>query len=305
MKKLVLFLALVCSSALAHAAPFSSIVAFGDSEVDNGNRLALQGTKPGPRYWQGRHSNGKVSVEIYAETLGISLLDYGVGGAFTGRGNVDPDPLLADTGLLDQFDTFASSFATADPNALYFIYAGANDFNAFGFDAASQNGVLDNYKTLMTGLVAMGAQHFMVANRAGWDEFSDFLNSELSSFAIATGYDITFFDSVPVIVEMEDPNNPFGFTTTDPCYTGGLINGPAPCSTPDETVYWDVRGHLSAAAQAILGERMAAALPGVAIPNSVPEANTVLLILAAMLALGWMRTKRKVAMRPLRYRNKR
>src|SRR5262249_50777850 len=164
-------------SPAAAAIPFSSLFASGDSNSDNGRRLQLQGTKPGsPPYFQGRHSNGPVAVEYLAGALGLGggqFVDYAVGGALSGHGNVDPDPLLGATGLLDQFNPFHSSHTAADPDALYFVYGGDNDINQCkgpNNNACTQvqiSAAVTNLETLVGDLAGLGAQHFMVIGSYG------------------------------------------------------------------------------------------------------------------------------------------
>src|SRR5262249_4919665 len=121
--------------ASAGAVPFDALFVFGDSGSDTGRRLQLQnGAKPAsPPYFMGRHSNGPVPPEYVQGALGLTgpgqFVDYAVGGALSGHGNVDPDPRLFATGLLDQFGTFHQDHASADPNALYYILGGDNDIN--------------------------------------------------------------------------------------------------------------------------------------------------------------------------------
>lgn len=288
------FLLAAASLALnATAAPISGIYAFGDSESDNGRRLAIQG-KPLDPYWQGRHSNGKVSVEIVAETLGVSLTDYAVGGAFTGRGNIDVDPILDQTGLLDQYDDYLATHAIADPDALYFIYAGANDFNAFGWGSATQQNILNNYQTIISGLANAGAKHFMVVNRYMAPGYETFLSDGLSAFASLHDYNVDFFSAIPVITSMLSPDNPYGFThfAGEACFFGSLKSGGSSCANPDEYVFWDTRAHLSARAHQVLGEAIAARILE-AEPTSVPEPGTIALFGLGLLGLRMTRRRKQ------------
>ena len=79
-QRLLLFLVLAVSLA---AAPYTRIVAFGDSLTDNGNLYALNGGTypPSPPYFGGRGSNGPVAVEYMSTALGLPLLDFAVYGA--------------------------------------------------------------------------------------------------------------------------------------------------------------------------------------------------------------------------------
>ena len=72
---------------------FDSVVAFGDSNIDNGNAAAAAAAlgitiNPPPNYG-GRSTNGPVVVEYVAQDLGVPLLDHAYAGATTGTGYAD------------------------------------------------------------------------------------------------------------------------------------------------------------------------------------------------------------------------
>src|SRR5688500_5638293 len=75
-----LFILLVLAISLG-AAPFTRIVAFGDSLTDNGNLYASEAYPPSPPYFEGRGTNGPVAVEYLSAALGVPLLDFAVYGA--------------------------------------------------------------------------------------------------------------------------------------------------------------------------------------------------------------------------------
>ncbi len=283
------------------AAAFTSMFVFGDSNSDNGRRLQIQGTKPAsPPYFMGRHSNGPVAVEYVAAALGLAapgqFVDYAVGGALSGHGNVDPHPLLANTGLLDQFTTFQSSYSTADPNALYFIYGGDNDINTCkGTNNSSCRtdeitAVVANLVTLVQGLSDHGARHFMVIGSYGGgadkNEFRSLLPAAMQSLDATLPGDIVYFTARPVLLEMIAVGNRYGFTQTSsasPCSTGTLTGGGSVCSNPERHVFWDLNGHLTAPAHQILGHAMIAA---------VPEPETYAMMLAGLGLLGFIARRR-------------
>lgn len=258
-------------------AGYSSIFVFGDSTSDNGRRLALEGIPLAP-YYQGRHSNGPVAVEIFAARLGLNspsaLTDYAVGGALSGYGNVDTNPSVAATGLLDQYQTFSTSHAIADPNALYFIWGGDNDINACQGTSRSActssqiNSVVNNLDTLLLNLSGLGAKHFLVVGSYGGgankQTFRDMLAANLPTEAAALSADILYFDARNTLLNMISATNPYGFTNTSsasPCYTGNFKGeGGTLCSDPNSYVFWDNPGHLTAAAQTIMGDAITTAV---------------------------------------------
>ena len=105
-----LLLALLLTlTTIASAGVFTAVISYGDSLSDNGNLYALTGQPPSPPYYMGRFSNGPVTVEQLAGSLGSPLLDFAYGGATTGTGpvvgpwnwNAQPSYLLVDVGPRD------------------------------------------------------------------------------------------------------------------------------------------------------------------------------------------------------------
>ena len=58
----------------AHAGPYDAEYVFGDSLSDNGNLAAALGTTfPNPPSYHDSFTNGPVSVQLLAQSLGLSL----------------------------------------------------------------------------------------------------------------------------------------------------------------------------------------------------------------------------------------
>ena len=285
---------------------YDNLFVFGDSNSDTGRRLALEGLPASPPYYAGRHSNGPVAVEYLASALGVSLVagstagsnNFAVGGALTGAGNLDTSPTLAGTGMLGQFSTYSGiAGGVADPHALYFIWGGGNDITQCGGAActgAQLGASVSNLTTLVSDLYGIGARHFMVVGQYGGNAAATTLNSLLQS-AVQTldtsGEDVLFFNARSVVASMLGATNPYGFTNTSsttPCYTGALNGtGGTVCSNPDQYVFWDSEGHLTARANLILGDAFAAAV--------VPEPGSFALTgagLGALLLLRWLFRRR-------------
>lgn len=112
---------------------FDQMFVFGDSLSDIGTLFSLTGglVPPTPPYFNGRFSNGPVWVENLAPRLGLAFnpsTDFAIGGATSGNQNVGSLPGASLPGLQQQVDNFvAANQAGADPNALYLVWAGAND----------------------------------------------------------------------------------------------------------------------------------------------------------------------------------
>ncbi len=160
---------------------FDQLVVFGDSLSDTGNLSKGLGGKfpPSPPFFNGRFSDGPLWREYLAPELGISqVIDFAVGGSTTGRSNIAS--LLAAgqdlgklPGVLDQIDLFAGQLAAsgapkANPNALYVVWGGANDFLSLPSDplAAIQSVLtsIDNVTQAVTTLAGLGAKTILVPN---------------------------------------------------------------------------------------------------------------------------------------------
>ncbi|MDJ0569886.1 MAG: SGNH/GDSL hydrolase family protein [Pleurocapsa sp. MO_192.B19] len=168
---------------------YTQIFIFGDSLSDSGNSFALTfgAIPPDPPYVSGRFSNGSVAVEYLAEDLGLTLDPYddngignnfAVGGAKTGTGNSNNDdialflPEVTLPGLSEQIDKYQESLGDdrADPDALYVVWAGPNDFldylgGGVPADPADliENGVDNNVRNV-TRLTDLGAENIVVPN---------------------------------------------------------------------------------------------------------------------------------------------
>src|ERR1035441_9762115 len=80
----ILTVVLLALTSIASAGAYTAVIAYGDSLSDNGNLFAATGQPPAP-YWNGRFSNGPVTVEYLANSLHSPLLDFAWGGATTGE----------------------------------------------------------------------------------------------------------------------------------------------------------------------------------------------------------------------------
>lgn len=159
--------AIFSASTVASAGPYSQLIVFGDSLSDVGNIASSSfGIYPGPYYWNNRFSNGPVYVESLDTGLGLPPIarstaggnDFAYGGAQTsGTGGLD-GIFIKD--LDEQVSQFLST-RTADPNALYLLFAGANDFIN---GQTSVSVPISRVQTQLNKLATAGARKFLVAN---------------------------------------------------------------------------------------------------------------------------------------------
>ncbi|RQH21045.1 SGNH/GDSL hydrolase family protein [Okeania hirsuta] len=151
---------------------FSDIYVFGDSLSDTGNAFVATGglLPPSPPYFQGRTSNGPLWIETLAPQLELtsnSSLNFAVNGATTGfvnnTNNLLPEgtpPLLI--GLQTQIDNFIAETPETDPDALYVVWAGANDY--LGGSTQGVQSSVGNLSVAVNKLASIGARNFLLPN---------------------------------------------------------------------------------------------------------------------------------------------
>ncbi|MBE9208813.1 SGNH/GDSL hydrolase family protein [Nostoc sp. LEGE 06077] len=165
----------------ASAANFSQLYVFGDSLSDTGNVFNATGGvfPPTTSYFNGRLSNGPLWVEYFGNQLGLQPtlattlnttiptqgINFAFGGAASGVGNavVRDAPL---PGVLEQVGLFAQPLLannqTADPNALYVVWGGANDF--LFPNPEDLTTPVNNIGLALTTLASVGARNILVFN---------------------------------------------------------------------------------------------------------------------------------------------
>ncbi|MFC2037944.1 SGNH/GDSL hydrolase family protein [Chloroflexota bacterium] len=255
--------------------------AFGDSNSDNGNLKQLLPSWHWDVYWEGRLSNGPVAVEVLANRLSVELTDYAVAGAKSDTSNLNPS--FPNTGALGQVEKFKTELNghSADPNALYFVMIGANDFNEVLDVVPSDiptltDHTVDNIATLITQLAQLGAKRFLVVNSAEIAvkphvvtkgrsdqaaEFQALMNSKLSSqldeLKSQLKVEITLFDYVTLSTKIRENPSDYGLSNlTDACQPV-FFGVKSACASPDEYYFWD-EAHPTRRVHQIFGEAWAA-----------------------------------------------
>jgi phospholipase/lecithinase/hemolysin len=240
----------------AQTTQFTSIYAFGDSLSDNGNVYAASNnTFPPSPYSDGRFSNGPVWVEQVATTLGIPLYDYAYGGATTGTANVISQLLPGLTQEIQEFDYYHPK---ADPNALYTIWIGANDFlptsTQYFTPYTTPTVPLDNIAAAIQSLITSGAQNFLIVDlpdlgaipetntmqTASYytnltNEFNADLLPTIESLGIPSNVTLTELDVDSLLNNILGNPSQYGFTdVTDACLTTSSL-----CTDPNQYLFWD------------------------------------------------------------------
>jgi phospholipase/lecithinase/hemolysin len=191
----------------------------------------------------------------------------------------------------------------ADPNALYVVWAGPNDFlsitNPAQIPGAIANGV-NNIATAVATLNSIGAQHFLVPNmpdlgltpRANMFGLSESLsdlttayNGYLDLALMSLGLDIISPDTAGLMRDIAVDPLMFGLTNaSDACfnelvlYAGGI---PDVCADPQNYLFWDTL-HPTTAGHTLMANLFAEAL-------GVPEPSSYMLLLFGLTILVGMR----------------
>ncbi len=301
---------LACLAAPA-AASYSQIIAFGDSLSDTGNLFKLTsflptGGIPGAPYYQGRFSNGLVAVESMASALGLSLTSQAIGGAQTGPGN-EGGAVLYGTGVSGQIQRYEASHNRLDTNALYFLWAGANDFytvnNIYSTTTylTSSSNMLSNIRNLynhgardffvplmpdlsQTPEALNGTASYQSAALARTQEYNGALSAGLQTLGSSlTGANIVVFDT-PAFMQKTVPTlAAAGLDVTDACYDTKLESV---CSFQEQYLFWD-NVHPTNTGHWILGQAFASAV------QAVPEPGALYLEALGLVSMMWARRRQR------------
>lgn len=279
----------------AFAASFTQIYVFGDSLSDTGNLFAAtSGSLPSsPPYSEGRASNDRLWIEYLAEDLGANTTNYAFGGATTGSNNTFIPGLI---GLEQQISTFQATNSFADPDALYVVWAGANDYLGAGITDPSVP--LENLANSIATLESYGAENFLVVNlpdlgqlpatnsgvfSSGLSTLTNLHNSGLdtllNSLSLSYGIDIYDVDASSLFAKAIANPASLEFTNvTDTCLN---LSTATICSNPNEYLFWDDL-HPTTAAHELIGDLALTRLNS----QPIPEPNSGFGILAFVGALS-------------------
>lgn len=284
----------------ATAASFSQIYVFGDSLSDTGNSFNATGIPPSPPYFQGRFSNGPVWSEYLADDLGLTpqqQTNYAFGGANSGSDNTLVPGLQGLPGLQQQIDSYKATNTSADPNALYVVWAGANDY----LSSSTTNPAVpvNNLSTAINSLADYGAKNVMVVNlpdlgklpgTSGNTQVSTGLSalSQAHNSGLAANLNLLSQQSDVNIIPV-DVNSLFNQAIASPAQfnftnvTESCLTQTSVCSNPNEYLFWDDI-HPTTAAHEFVGDLAFSSLESKAVPE--PAANLGILTIGALGALA-------------------
>jgi phospholipase/lecithinase/hemolysin len=322
------------STAHAATSSYSGIVAFGDSLTDTGNFTALASglsfglvnfPSPAFGYAQGRFSDGRVAIEYLAESLSLNLTNYAVGGAKTGPSALPglPDNYIDEdgesgfpagsfqgTGVAAQVASHvAGSGGTIDGQALYFVWAGPNDYFSLADQAVAGApeaipaltsayiaNAIGHLQVSVHTLYAAGARSFLIPNmpNLGVTPFALAAGPQLSALATQTSAlhnfhlsgllggltgsltDARFFTSdtfaLTTLANLDPAGSGYA-NSTDMCQFNPS------CADPASYLYWDDVHITTAAHEALAGQFAQALVP-------VPEVQTWAMLLAGLGLIG-------------------
>lgn len=240
--------------------PIDRLYVFGDSLSDVGNVFrATGGAVPAPPYFEGRHSNGKVWVEELAAKLNLSsdhVQNFAWGGATTGEIGLNRVP-----GVLAQVETFLKNQPQIEPQTLFVVWAGSNDYL---FSTETPTASIDNLNQSLQSLLNIGAKRLLVANLPDLGKLPATRTTEaaqkLTNFAIAYNQalkttlenlqkpDLAIAELDVFSIYQTALNNPnqFGFTNV----TTACLDTATNC---DRFLFWDGI-HPTTAAHKVLGD---------------------------------------------------
>lgn len=248
------------------SAAIAQLYVFGDSLSDAGTVFRATGGMypPHPTYYQGRYSNGRVWVEYLGDRLSLSSTqtsNFACGGATTSS---DRSSLVP--GLLTQVQSFTQTHPKADSQALYVVWAGANDYLQ---GVSSSTGPVENITQAIASLKQVGANKILVANLPDLGQLPSTRNGSQAETlsALTQVHNQGLRRSLKVLAQQQpdlqiatlDANTLYREAITSPAkfgfsnVTSACLAGSNACGNPNQFLFWDGI-HPTTAAHQILGE---------------------------------------------------
>lgn len=286
------------ASQTANAQVYSKLVVFGDSISDNGNVFRASGnTAPPPPYYQGRFSNGPIWIDDLAAIPGVvgqPTEDLAYGGAHTDTVNTIDARL---PGMQTQVGGYLLAHPVVDPNALYILWGGGNDY---------LNGQTDpripvfNLTQEIGALALHGARTFLIADQPNLGELPNtigtaasvpldqitaahnaLLAQSLQNLRLTLPTD-TFYllDVNSLYSEITSHPALYGYTDVTHSYLDTLAANPLGAGDPNTYLFWDTLHPTAPGHQLIANLAFSTVVPE---PSAVALLSTFALTGAAFL----------------------
>jgi thermolabile hemolysin len=262
----LIFIMVVAAKFMDKTYPITELYVFGDSLSDTGMVFRATGGMypPNPNYFQGRYSNGRVWIEYLAESLHLSSKqtnNFAYGGSTTGSVGNSYVP-----SLLNQVESFTQTHQQTNADALYVLWAGANDYLQ-GVNSATIP--VKNLTTAINSLTDVGAKKILVGNLPDLGQLPATRNSanSVNLSALTQAHNQGLRRSLKILSQQHsnveivqlDANtmyrdaitNPTAFNFTN--VISSCLAGDRACSNPDQFLFWDGI-HPTAAAHRIIGK---------------------------------------------------
>ncbi|MEH2446706.1 MAG: SGNH/GDSL hydrolase family protein [Nostoc sp.] len=305
----------------ASAVSFDQLYIFGDSLSDTGNiyNLTGKGYPQSPPYFEGRFSNGPNWVDYLGDQLGLKPtlfttipstpptqgINFAIGGASSGLGNaVLPDSNLP--GVLGQVRDFAETLKannqTANPDALYTLWGGANDL-LFANSPNSSKNPINNISLALNTLVGVGAKNILVFNLPDLGQLPaaktngrnpTSLSKSSSEFDLGLANTVSALNQNPNlnivsvdVYSLFNQASALGFTNV----TESCLSRPDICDPKNNKfLIWD-GVHPTTAAHKVIADTALAAIEAKSVPE--PSINLGILALGAFSAIGVLKRQQK------------
>ena len=246
----MLALALSLTVSPLSAAPFHSLIVFGDSLSDTSNLSHSTGPLPGkaipisPPYFDGHFSNRPMWIEALGEALGLEVTsstaggtNFAFGGAKTGQDG--QDFLQRDLGILipslrSQVTLFRLAtlfsptfldplhFDRAPADALYVVWGGANDLREMVLEgtqgatpASIADGVVGNLLAVIRQLQDDGAVYFLIPNLPDLGRTPQFVALGPAAIQLATELSTAFNVALAVALDNLENTRPVHIARLD------------------------------------------------------------------------------------------
>ncbi|MEA5603117.1 SGNH/GDSL hydrolase family protein [Nostoc sp. UHCC 0252] len=269
----LIFIMVVAAKFMDKTHSIAEIYVFGDSLSDTGMVFRATGGMypPNPTYFQGRYSNGRVWIEYLAESLHLSSKqtnNFAYGGSTTGSVGNSYVP-----SLLNQVQSFTQTHQPTNPDALYVLWAGANDYLQ---GVSSATVPIKNLTTAINSLTDAGAKKILVGNLPDLGQLPATKNSSnsVNLSALTQAHNQGLRRSLKILSQQHSDieivqldasalyrnaiTNPadFNFTNVISSCLAGVGDASRrhrACSNPDQFLFWDGI-HPTAAAHRIIGK---------------------------------------------------